>query len=170
MNRSCRSVFFMWNMAVLTDLGILLKSAMPTYKELLFMSIVASIGGWLSYLLGGCEPALMWLAGFMLVDFLTGNFAVIKQGRWQSSLMYRGIFKKCFIFVMISISHGVDVSLNVDFVRTACIFAYLANEVGSILENIERLGYGDIIPAVLRNALHVLKDKGQINTTMGDKK
>ena len=71
---------------------------------------------------------------------------------------------------MISISHGVDVSLNVDFVRTACIFAYLANEVGSILENIERLGYGDIIPAVLRNALHVLKDKGQINTTMGDKK
>lgn len=134
------------------------------------MSIVAIIGGWLSYLLGGFEPALMWLAGFMLVDFLTGNFAVIKQGRWQSSLMYRGIFKKCFIFVMISISHGVDVSLNVDFVRTACIFAYLANEVGSILENIERLGYGDIIPAVLRNALHVLKDKGQINTTMGDKK
>lgn len=134
------------------------------------MGAGAVIGGWASYVFGGFDAALLWLFGFTLVDFILGIIAAAKHRRWQSKVMYRGIFKKSFIFVMIAICHGVDVALGIDFVRTTCIFAYLANEVGSILENVERMGYGDIIPSVLRNALQILQDKGQGNTGLGTTK
>jgi phage-related holin len=39
------------------------------------------------------------------------------------------------------------------------IIAYLINESGSILENIENLGYGSIIPEVLRKGLKAINQK-----------
>ena len=129
------------------------------------MGIGATIGGWLNWALGGIDAAIVWLFIFTIIDFISGNAAAIKQKKWQSRITYRGIFKKLFIFIMIAICHGVDVSLQVDFVRTACIFAYILNEVGSILENVERLGFGDIIPAPLRNALHMVSEREQTRLT-----
>ena len=72
---------------------------------------------------------------------------------------FQGIFKKFFIFIMVAICNGVDISLHVDFVRDACIFAYIVNEVGSLIENIARAGYADVIPTPLRNALKLLKER-----------
>lgn len=123
------------------------------------MSIGAAIGTWLSYVFGGFDAAVLWLFGFSVLDYITGNIAVIKAGKWKSNLAYRGIFKKMFIYIMVAICHGVDVSMNTDFVRTACVFAYIVNEVGSIIENIERMGYGDVIPAALKHALDIAKSE-----------
>lgn len=157
--------FLEWNTSVLNDLIILLKSLIPTLKGWMLMGIGATIGGWLNWALGGIDAAIVWLFIFTIIDFISGNAAAIKQKKWQSRITYRGIFKKLFIFIMIAICHGVDVSLQVDFVRTACIFAYILNEVGSILENVERLGFGDIIPAPLRNALHMVSEREQTRLT-----
>lgn len=157
--------FLEWNTSVLNDLIILLKSLIPTLKGWILMGIGATIGGWLNWALGGIDAAIVWLFIFTIIDFISGNAAAIKQKKWQSRITYRGIFKKLFIFIMIAICHGVDVSLQVDFVRTACIFAYILNEVGSILENVERLGFGDIIPAPLRNALHMVSEREQTRLT-----
>lgn len=153
--------FLSWNLSVLDDLLILLKTLIPTFKGWVLMGIGATIGGWLNWALGGIDAAIIWLFIFTIIDFLSGNAAAIKQKKWQSRVTYKGIFKKLFIFIMIAICHGVDVSLQVDFVRTACIFAYILNEVGSILENVERLGFGDIIPKPLRNALHMVNEREQ---------
>lgn len=125
------------------------------------MGIGATIGGWLNWALGGIDIAVVWLFIFTLIDFISGNAAAIKNKKWQSKITYKGIFKKTFIFIMIAICHGVDVSLQIDFVRTTCIFAYIVNEVGSILENVERLGFGDIIPKPLRGALHMVNEREQ---------
>lgn len=157
--------FLEWNTSVLNDLIILLKSLIPTLKDWILMGIGATVGGWLNWALGGIDAAIVWLFIFTIIDFISGNAAAIKQKKWQSRITYRGIFKKLFIFIMIAICHGVDVSLQVDFVRTACIFAYILNEVGSILENVERLGFGDIIPAPLRNALHMVSEREQTRLT-----
>lgn len=166
--------FVAWNMSVMDDLFILLKELIPAYTERILMTIGAAIGGWLGYALGGFDLAILWLFGFSVLDYVTGNLAVLKQGKWISRLAYKGIFKKLFIFIMVAISHGVDESLNVDFVRTACIFAYIINEVGSILENVDRMGYGDVIPPVLRNALQAIKAredaKGNVIPTKEEKK
>ena len=153
------TTFYSWNISVLHDLVILLRSVIPTFRGWILMAIGATIGTWLSYVFGGFDSAIIWLFGFTLIDYLTGNFAAVKNGKWQSMFAYKGIFKKAFIFVMIAICHGVDVSMGLDFVRTTCIFAYIANEVGSIVENIERMGYGDIIPPILRSALKVAKER-----------
>lgn len=149
--------FIGWNLAVMDDLLILLKGLIPEFSQTVLMSIGAVIGGWLGYVLGGLDLAILWLFGFTILDYITGNLAVLKQGKWRSKLAYKGAFKKLFIFIMVAICHGVDESLNTDFVRTACIFAYIINEVGSILENVDKMGYGDVIPPVLRNALQAIK-------------
>ena len=47
---------------------------------------------------------------------------------------------------MVVIANGVDQSTGINYIRQAVIIAYLINESGSILENIENLGYGSIIP------------------------
>lgn len=163
--RSYALLLIGWNLSVLGDLLILLKAIIPTFKGCILMGIGATIGGWLSYALGGIDIAVTWLFVFTLIDFISGNAAAIKQGKWSSRITYKGIFKKLFIFIMVAICHGVDQSMQVDFVRTACIFAYILNEVGSILENVERLGFGDIIPSVLRNALDAVREREQNKLT-----
>lgn len=149
--------FLEWNMSIMEDLLLLLRELLPEYSQKVLMSMGAVLGGWIGYALGGFDLAIVWLFVFTIIDYITGNIAVIKQGKWLSRQAYKGVFKKIFIFVMVAIAHGVDESLNVDFVRTACIFAYIVNEVGSILENVDKMGYGDVIPPVLRNALQAIK-------------
>lgn len=177
MRRNCKYMylitFFNWNKLVIYDLVILLHFIIPTVRRLITMAIGATIGALLSYAIGGFDVPVLWLFGFTVIDYCIGNFAAVKNGKWQSTLAYKCIFKKVIIFVMIAICNGVDLSLGLDFVRTACIFAYIANEVGSIIENIERMGYGDIIPPVLRNALKIAKEReaamtGNIINTKSD--
>ena len=143
----------------MNDALILLRSAIPTFTERVLMGIGALIGGWAGYLLGGIDIALLWLCGFVVIDYFTGNFAVLKQGKWQSKLAYKGIFKKLFIFIMVTICNGIDESLHLTFVRDACVIAYILNETGSILENVERMGYGEVIPPILRQSLKILRER-----------
>ena len=60
---------------------------------------------------------------------------------------------------MIVIANGIDQSTGINYIRQAVIIAYLINESGSILENIENLGYGSIIPSVLRKGLKAINQK-----------
>lgn len=141
------------------DIKTLISTLMPTYSDGVFMSMGAVFGAMLSFLMGGLSGPVLWLFCFCVLDFAMGNAAVLREGRWKSNLAYRGIFKKMFMFVVVVICHGLDHSLDVNFIRDACIFAYIFNEVGSILENIERLGYGEIIPPIVRNALALVKER-----------
>ena len=83
----------------------------------------------------------------------------MKSGKWSSSVGGKGILKKIIIFLMVVIANGIDQSTGINYIRQAVIIAYLINESGSILENIENLGYGSIIPSVLRNGLKAINQK-----------
>lgn len=125
------------------------------------MSLGATIGAWAGYALGGIDDALIALLALACVDYVTGCIGAVHCGDYCSSKCYRGLFKKFFIFVMVAVCHGVDIVLNINVMREAAIFAYALNEAVSIVENIDRMGFGDAIPAPVRRALSRLKERDE---------
>ena len=53
----------------------------------------------------------------------------------------------------------LGIVLELPMIRNAVIVAFVLNEVASIFENVENMGYGKIIPEKIRNILRVAKDK-----------
>lgn len=131
----------------------------PTKWEGVFMAISGIAGSVLAWAFGGIDLQLTWLFVFVVVDYLTGTLAACKTGEWCSQVGAKGLFKKAFIFLIVALSHGIDVTTQSDFLRNAAIAAYAVNELGSTLENLDRLGFTGLIPEFLRRALKQIKSK-----------
>lgn len=132
----------------------------PAKGEAYLMLASGAIGSAVAWLLGGIDLQLKWLLLFVAVDYLTGTIAAGKTGEWHSCVGFRGHFKKVFIFVVVMLSHGLDVIAGTDMMlRNAAIAAYAVNELGSTLENLDRLGFGGMIPGFLRRAIKEIKSR-----------
>lgn len=132
----------------------------PAKGEAYLMLASGAIGSAAAWLLGGIDLQLRWLLTFVVIDYLTGTIAAGKTGEWHSRVGFRGLFKKVFIFVVVMLSHGLDVIAGTDMMlRNAAIAAYAVNELGSTLENLDRLKCGCFIPAFLRKAIKEIKNR-----------
>ena len=131
----------------------------PAKGEAYLMLASGAIGSAVAWLLGGIDLQLKWLLLFVAVDYLTGTIAAGKTGEWHSRVGFRGLFKKVFIFVVVALSHGLDVITGTEMLRNAAIVAYAVNELGSTLENMDRLGFGSMIPSFLHRAIKELKSR-----------
>lgn len=131
----------------------------PTDGEKALMAIGGAIGAGFSYAVGGVDEAMEWLLILASIDYVTGTIASFKERHWCSERGFLGLFKKFFMFAVVAICHGVDVTTGENFLRDIAVFAYAINEAGSILENVERLGYGHWIPPFMKAGLKILKDK-----------
>lgn len=127
-----------------------------TYTQM----VIAGIGGWLGWLLGGYDGFLYALIAFVVLDYLLGVMCGIVEKHLSSDVGARGIFKKVVIFSLVGIAHIIDQNIIGDggVLRTAVIFFYLSNEGISIIENATRLGLP--VPEKLRDVLEQLKDGG----------
>lgn len=123
--------------------------------------VIAAIGGWLGWFLGGCDGLLYALIAFAVVDYLTGIMCAIVDKKLSSAAGFKGIFKKVLIFVLVGIANILDVQVigNGSVLRTAVIFFYISNEGISLLENASHLGLP--IPAPIRNVLQQLHDRAE---------
>ena len=121
--------------------------------------VIAAIGGWLGWFLGGCDGLLYALIAFAVVDYLTGIMCAIVDKKLSSAVGFKGIFKKVLIFVLVGIANILDVQVigNGSVLRTAVIFFYISNEGISLLENASHLGLP--IPAPIRNVLQQLHNR-----------
>ena len=127
----------------------------PAKGEAYLMLASGAVGSALAWALGGIDLQLQWLLMFVAVDYVTGTLAAGKTSR----VGFRGLFKKVFIFVVVMLSHGLDVIAGTDMLRNAAIVAYAVNELGSTLENMDRLGFGGMIPDFLHRAIKEIKSK-----------
>ncbi len=141
------------------DLWNFFSVVIPTKGERVLMLISGALGGWLSFALGGIDLSIKWLFVFVCLDYITGMIAAFKLSEWCSRTGFKGLFKKVFLFFVVALCHGIDQVVHLEILRNAAIMAYGVNEAGSILENLERLGYGSLIPGFLRRGLKTLKDK-----------
>lgn len=117
------------------------------------------LGGWIGLIwsatLQSVAPLAWWFAIFVLTDLITGVWAGVKTTGFSSKALYAGMFKKGIAFAIIILAHGLDVSFwyvlkNLPVFQSVVLCAYCCGEFGSIVENIERAGYGDALPPALR--------------------
>lgn len=118
--------------------------------------VIAAIGGYIGYFLGGWDGFLYALVAFVVIDYLTGIMVAILEKRLSSEVGFRGIFKKVLIFSLVAVGHIVDSQLiqTGSAIRTAVIFFYLSNEGISIIENTAKIGLP--IPEKLKTVLEQL--------------
>ena len=123
--------------------------------------VIAGIGGWLGYFLGGCDGLLYALIAFVAIDYITGVMCAVSDKTLSSEVGFRGICRKVLIFIMVGIANILDVQVigNGSILRTAIIFFYISNEGISLLENAGRLGLP--IPEKLKMVLKQLHDKSE---------
>ena len=134
----------------------------PNEVEKFFMSIGGFLGFVFNFAVGGIDEAMAWLMVLAALDYITGVAAAFKRRKWDSHVGWMGLFKKVFMFLVVAMCHGVDVTVKMDMLRNMAIFAYAVNEAGSIIENADVLGFGKYFPKFLRNGLERLKEKHEM--------
>lgn len=123
-----------------------------------FQAVIAALGGWLGYFLGGCDGLLYALIVFVVLDYITGVLCVIADRRLSSAVGFKGICRKVLIFALVGVANILDVHVigTGCVVRTATIFFYISNEGVSILENAANLGLP--VPKKVKEVLKQLHD------------
>ena len=123
--------------------------------------MLAAIGGWLGWFVGGADGFLYALIAFVVIDYITGVMCAIVDKKLSSEVGFKGICKKVLIFMMVGIGNIIDVQVlgQAGVLRTAVIFFYLSNEGVSMLENTGHLGLP--IPAKLKDILVQLHSRSE---------
>ncbi len=121
--------------------------------------VIAGIGGWLGYFLGGCDGLLIALVVFVVVDYITGVMCAVADKKLSSEVGFKGICRKVLIFLLVGIANILDVQVigTGSVLRTAVIFFYISNEGISLTENAAHLGLP--IPEKLKVVLEQLHDR-----------
>ena len=124
------------------------------------------LGGWIGLIYGATlasvAPLLWWFLIFVVADLITGMWAAIVTGTWSSKRLSFGMVKKGIAFAIIILAHGLDVSFwyvlhDMPIFQSVTLCAYACGEFGSIIENIERAGYGSALPPALRKIFLTLE-------------
>ena len=123
--------------------------------------ILAAVGGWLGYFLGGCDGLVYALILFVAADYITGVMCAAVDKRLSSEIGFKGICKKVLIFVLVGLANILDVQIigTGSVLRTAVIFFYISNEGVSLLENAAHLGLP--IPSKLKDILQQLHNRAE---------
>lgn len=142
-----------------------LSELKPDEMQRYLMSAGATLGLFVSIALGGIDAMIWALVALSIIDYASGTIAAFKTGKWDSCVGFKGIAKKVAIFAFVGLANLVDVGIGYNHMfRQIIIGAYAVNEAGSILENIDLLGYGRLIPAAIRNGLARLKETADAGT------
>lgn len=129
------------------------------------MIFFGMIGGAISYMIGGWTGATTTLLIFMLVDYSTGIIlsAYFKKslktetGGLSSKVGFLGLIKKCSILIFLLIAYRLDLLLEVSYIKDGVCYAFILNELISIVENMGLIGFH--IPKVINDAIDILKSK-----------
>lgn len=140
-------------MQILDEVYEFIKNCVPTGAEQYLMAIGAAIGLGISIAVGGMDKMIYALIALMILDYATGIIAACRTGQWDSSTGFVGLAKKAVILGVVALCNTVDTAMDTHTLRQMAICAYALNEAGSIIENIDRAGWGEHIPAFIRNAL-----------------
>ena len=122
------------------------------------MLLGGALGAVLSFLFGDTLKDVVYLFLLVLIDYCMGNVVAYRTRNWNSHTGFLGITKKLTIFLVVALCHWADVASGQETIsfRAVAVCAYAVNELGSILENLELLGYGKLIPPILRKAMKVV--------------
>lgn len=135
------------------------------FDQFAILGGLGAAGAMIADYFGGWDSGLATLIIFMGIDYITGLLvaAVWKKspksdtGALESHAGWKGLIKKGVTLLVVLMATRLDIILQVDFVRTAAVIGFIANETLSIVENLGLMGVP--VPDVLINAIEKLKGK-----------
>lgn len=134
---------------------------MYTTTEIKLMSVGAIAGAWFGAAIGGIDQQVICLFALTTLDYITGMYAAWKTKNISSRIGYKGLMKKTAIFGAIILANLFDTAAGVHILRPAAFLGFAIVEFSSLLENIDRMGYGEYIPEFLRSKLvQIREEKG----------
>lgn len=145
-----------------------LSAIAPTAAEKVILALGGVAGAAFTFCFGGWSIPLIWLFVFIFIDYVTGIIAAIRTGACSSRRGFNGIAKKFVIVLVVAMCHGLDEVLELEGVLgNGAIVAYIFNELVSVIENIDRAGWGSAIPAPIRQALACVRERHESKLQKG---
>ncbi len=141
-----------------------------TNVKAIICTVFGVIGGMIAKLFGGWTQDMITLFVFMAIDFAMGLMlaGVFKKssksetGALDSRVGWMGLCKKCVTLLFVLVAHRLDVSLDVSYIKTATVIAFIINEAISVVENAGIMGMP--LPEVVVKAINVLKQKKEFGS------
>lgn len=129
-------------------------------------TVTGVLGSLIASLFGGWTASLTTLLIFMGIDYATGLIVAgvfhaspkTDTGALESRAGFKGLIRKGMILLFVLIGYRLDLAVGTTYIRDAVCIAFIANELISIVENASLMGIP--IPAVITNAIDILKKKG----------
>lgn len=126
---------------------------------------IGAVGGWISWLLGGWDTAVVTLVIFMAIDYISGLAVAgvfhasrkTDSGALESRAGWKGLCKKAMTLLFVLVAHRLDMVIGTTYIRDAVVIAFVANELISIVENAGLMGVP--MPAAIENAIDILQKK-----------
>ncbi len=130
-------------------------------------AILGVFGGAIAALFGGWSSALTTLVIFMGIDYFTGLIVAgvfhasnkTSGGALESRAGFKGLCRKGMALLVVLVACRLDLVIQSNFIRDACIVGFITNETISIVENAGLMGVP--IPPVIVKAIEVLKQKSE---------
>lgn len=141
---------------------IIFSQHLWTTAELKIGAISGCLWAIFDMAIGGIDTPIKALAILIILDFITGVTAGYKTGCLSSKVGSKGIIKKACIFVCIMFAYLLDNAMAINMFRGMVISGFAIIEAMSLTENIDRMGYGWIIPSFLRSKLEQISEEKKI--------
>lgn len=123
-----------------------------------FNTVCGIMGAIFGFLFGELNGFFIALIAISLLDYATGMLAAAVNRKLSSAVGFKGICKKIMLFTIVAVANIIDTQvIGGSALRTAVIFAFIANEALSIVENSAEMGLP--VPQKLKDALAQIRDK-----------
>lgn len=133
-------------------------------------SIFGSLGMILAFIakaFGGWSQSMTTLVIFMAIDYVTGIIVAglfkrsnkTKDGGLESLAGWKGLARKFSTLLLVLIAVRVDIALNTTYICDTVVYAFMANEALSIVENVGLMGVP--LPSIITDAITLLNKKGE---------
>lgn len=143
--------------------------------------ILAAVGGAIASFFCGLPPIMWVLLAVMTIDYITGILCGLmgksqktETGYLSSGAAFIGLLKKALIILVVLLAALLDKAVSMgtgvtfEAVAGATCLWFIASEGFSILENVASMGVP--IPGILKQALEIMRKKGEVPETKNEQK
>lgn len=133
-----------------------MRSMIPVRTEAIWGVAAGGFGTLINFCFGEWNDTLNTLLWLMVLDYASGMLAayINPQPALNSQKGFKGIARKIFILMIVTIAHRMDLALGTTGICTMTTFFYISNEGLSITENAAKAGVP--IPKAIKNSLEQL--------------
>ena len=104
---------------------------------------------------------------FMVIDYVTGLIVAglfkksnkSQDGGLESLAGWKGLARKFSTLLLVLIAVRVDIALNTNYICDTVVYAFMSNELLSIVENAGLMGVP--LPSIITKAITLLNKKGE---------